>query len=227
MHVRKEAEQRAIVGQSSPHIDAVVFCARRNDERVVGELQRQHPLLWRLLGKHHAHAGLVGARRSVRRVVHLEHEVRTCRNELRHPIRPAIGFAARSVHQQHVGRGFVRFGAQFGIAETRRRKRNSHRRGPQPRRIRRTHIHHGMMHVLRARRANFRELYPLVFSESGGHDLVGVLHVAVRGNRHRRRASARSCRAAGCSSPSPTLSAEGRLSASLQARPRSPNLKSI
>ena len=111
VHVRKEAEERAVVGHGAPDIDAVVVGARRNDEGVIGELQRQHALLRRLLGEDHADAGLVGARFAVGGVVHLEDEVGAGGNELCHTFGPAVGLAAGSVNQQHIGSGLVRFGA--------------------------------------------------------------------------------------------------------------------
>src|SRR5208283_3555603 len=97
---------------------AVVVGAWRNDESVVGELQRQDALLRRLLGEDHADAGLVGARGAVCGVMHLEDEIGAGRDELGDPIGPAVGFAAGGVNQQHVGCSLVRLGAQLGIGET-------------------------------------------------------------------------------------------------------------
>ena len=58
-------------------------------------------------------------------------------------------------------------------------------RVPQPLGIRRPNVDHGMMHILRAGRMDFRHLYPFVFGEMRRHDLVGVFHVAVGRDRDR------------------------------------------
>lgn len=76
---------------------------------------------------------------------------------------------------------------QRRIVQARRGEWLVERRSPQPLGIRRPDVHHGMVHVLPARRPNFGELDPLVFRETGGNDFVGVLDVAGGGNGDRLR----------------------------------------
>ena len=58
---------------------------------------------------------------------------------------------------------------------------------PQPFRIRRPDVHHGMMHMRRASRTKLRHLHPAVFRKMRRHDLVRVFDFAVRLNRYRLR----------------------------------------
>ena len=62
---------------------------------------------------------------------------------------------------------------------------NAHRRVAQPIGIPRADVDDGVMHVRAAGGSNFGHLHPFVFGEAGGDDLIGVVHVTVRGQRHR------------------------------------------
>src|SRR5271166_6922302 len=86
MHVRKEAEKHRIIWHSARDLYTIIIGARRNDKAVVRKLQRQHTLLRRLLRKDQPNAGLVRGGMAIRRVMHLEDEVRSRRNKLRHAV---------------------------------------------------------------------------------------------------------------------------------------------
>ena len=122
---------------------------------------------------------------AIRRVMHLENQVRPCGDKFGHAVRPAIRFASWCIDQQHVAGGCVCLSPFLRVRKTRGRKWPAHRSIAQPLRSRRTNINHRMMHVLAARGPNLRHLHPLIFGESCGHDLVGVFHVPNRGKADR------------------------------------------
>ena len=117
----KKLSNGRVVGYGAGNFHAIVVGARRNDEGVIGELQCQHALRRRLLGEHHADAGLVGAGVAVGGVVNLEDQVGAGRNELGHAVGPAIGLAAGRIDQQHVAGGGMGFGAHLGVGKAGRR----------------------------------------------------------------------------------------------------------
>src|SRR5437764_2374038 len=75
MHVREQAEQGRIVRQSALHLHAEIVSTRRDDQRMIVQLQGDYTLLWRRLGKDHSDAGSILIRGAIGRVMHLENEV--------------------------------------------------------------------------------------------------------------------------------------------------------
>ena len=58
---------------------------------IIGKLQSENALLRRVLREHKADAGLIHSGLSIRGVVHLEDEIGSGGDELRHAVWPAIG----------------------------------------------------------------------------------------------------------------------------------------
>ena len=75
MHVRKKAEQRRIVRQRTLHFHPEIIRIRRNHERVIIQLQCEHPLLGRLFREYQPNAGLVASRLPIGGVMHLKNQV--------------------------------------------------------------------------------------------------------------------------------------------------------
>src|SRR6478735_9343505 len=75
MHVREQAEQGRIVRQSALHLHTEIVSTRRNDQRVIVQLQGDYALLRRSLGKNDSDAGSILSRDAVGGVMHLENEV--------------------------------------------------------------------------------------------------------------------------------------------------------
>ena len=105
VHVRKKAEQEAIVGNSAVNFGAIVGIFGRNDEPVVGELEREDALRGRLFGEDEADAGLVGGGAALGDVVHLENQVGAGGNEFGHAHGPVVGRTAGRVDEKDVGVG--------------------------------------------------------------------------------------------------------------------------
>ena len=108
------------------------------------------------------------------------------------------------------------------IVQRRRRERLAHWRVPQPLRIRRTNIHHRVMHVRRTPRPELRHLYPPVLRKMRGHNFVGVFDFALRRNLHRPWASSPPDQAAEYSIPQPIFAAAARHAHLPQALPPQP-----
>jgi hypothetical protein len=82
---------------------------RRNPELVVDGRQREDALFWRLFGEDDAQPRAIGQRVAVRRVVHLEHDVRSGLDQLSLPGLENLCRLARCVaHQQRKRAGFTR-----------------------------------------------------------------------------------------------------------------------
>ena len=149
---------------------------------MIVQLQGNNPLPGRRLREHQSHAGLVLIRRTIGRVMHLKHKIGSRGHELCHPVRPPLRRTARRIHQEQIAGGLVRLAPLQRIAQRRRRERRSHWRMPQPLGIRRTNIHHRVMHMGRTSRAKLRHLHPPILGKMRRHNLVGVCNFSGRRN---------------------------------------------
>ena len=104
----------------------------------------------------------------------------------------------------------MRFAPFQRIVQRRRRERLTHRRMPEPLRIRRTNVYHRMMHMSRTPRPELRHLHPPVFGEMRRHNFVGVFNLATRRESALTSASSPPDQAGECSTPQPISSAQAR-----------------
>src|ERR1700722_11819219 len=104
---------------------------------MIVELKRDDSLLGRGLGKQYPDAGLIVVRGAVRCVMHLEDEVGTLGDKLRHSVGPLVGRTSRCVNEEQVAGGFVGLAALIGISQRRRGERFAYWSVAQPGRIRR------------------------------------------------------------------------------------------
>lgn len=121
VHVRKEAEQGGVVGESAVDFHPIIVGIGGDGDRVVvvRELQGEDALLGRALREDETNAALVVAGLTIGRVVQLEDQVRVGRNELGYAVGPVVGRAPRRVHQQQIAVGFVGLMAKCRIVEAR------------------------------------------------------------------------------------------------------------
>jgi hypothetical protein len=90
MHMWKETQERRIIRQGTPSFNPIVVGSGRNEEMIVRQLQRQDSLRWNVLSKNETDGCLITNTVTVGRVMHLEDQVGSSRNELRHSDRPVI-----------------------------------------------------------------------------------------------------------------------------------------
>src|SRR5438270_7270772 len=147
---------------------------------VVRQLKSQHALGRQLLCEDHTDGCLIAVGMAVCRVMQLKYEIRSCRYEFGHSVRPTVRRASGRINEEHIAVGPVSVVLKMRIGETGSGEGNAGRRIPEPRRIRWTNVDDCMMHMLPARWPNLRHLYPFVFGESCRHDFIRVFDVAAR-----------------------------------------------
>ncbi len=105
VHVRQQRNQRRVGLQRELCVHLVIRIARR-DHKVHGSRgDTQHALGWLLLGEDQADARLVGARRPIGRIVHLEHDVAARLDHLGLTRQHDLGCDARSVSGERIAEG--------------------------------------------------------------------------------------------------------------------------
>src|SRR5262245_2621702 len=124
MHMREETEQRRIVWERTPCLDAVVVGLWRNGEVIVGQLQRQDALSRQLLREDDADRRLIAVRTAVRSVVHLKYKVGSGRNEFGKAVRPLVRRASWCIDKKNIDVGTVSFVLHRPVGEARSRERS-------------------------------------------------------------------------------------------------------
>ena len=84
---------------------------------MIVQLQRDHSLAGRALCEDDSDRCLIVRGGSVSRVMHLEDEIGTGGNELRHSVRPLIGRTSGGIDQQQIAGGFMSLALLDWIAE--------------------------------------------------------------------------------------------------------------
>jgi len=94
VHVREHADQQRVARHHAGHRCVIIARARRNHDVAILHLQCQHALRGPLFQEVDADRSAVARSRLLRRVVQLQHQVRTRREFFTHPLRPHGGRTA-------------------------------------------------------------------------------------------------------------------------------------